>query len=92
MEFMYLRRCDFSQPIRNYMDLRSSMKSAEMHRVFVKLACGSGASGVVAYQVNPRTGDEIAVTTLGMEQSQGKTIFLMKDVYASIPAVKRLLR
>ncbi|WP_339178911.1 STM4014 family protein [Paenibacillus sp. FSL R5-0701] len=64
-----------SQPIRNYMDLRSSMKAAEMHRVFVKLACGSGASGVVAYQVNPRTGDEIAVTTLGMEQRQGKTIF-----------------
>ncbi|MCL6662607.1 STM4014 family protein [Paenibacillus amylolyticus] len=65
----------FSQPIRNYMDLRSSMKSAEMHRVFVKLACGSGASGVVAYQVNPRTGDEIALTTMGMEQRQGKTIF-----------------
>ncbi|MEK4528540.1 STM4014 family protein [Paenibacillus sp. FSL H8-0104] len=65
----------FSRPIRNYMDLRSSMKSAEMHRVFVKLACGSGASGVVAYQVNPRTGDEIAVTTMGMEQRQGKTIF-----------------
>lgn len=64
-----------SQPIRNYMDLRSSMKAAEMHRVFVKLACGSGASGVVAYQVNPRTGDEIAVTTMGMEQRQGKTIF-----------------
>ncbi len=65
----------FSQPIRNYMDLRSSMKSAEMHRVFVKLACGSGASGVVAYQVNPRTGDEIALTTMGIEQRQGKTIF-----------------
>ncbi|WP_340018346.1 STM4014 family protein [Paenibacillus sp. FSL H3-0457] len=65
----------FSQPIRDYMDLRSSMKSAEMHRVFVKLAYGSGASGVVAYQVNPRTGDEIAVTTMGMEQSRGKTIF-----------------
>lgn len=65
----------FSRPIRNYMDLRSSMKSAEMHRVFVKLACGSGASGVVAYQVNPRTGDEIAVTTMGVEQRQGKRIF-----------------
>lgn len=64
-----------SQSIRNYMDLHSSMKVAEMHRVFVKLACGSGASGVVAYQVNPRTGDEIAVTTMGMEQRQGKTIF-----------------
>ncbi|MBT2283554.1 STM4014 family protein [Paenibacillus polymyxa] len=64
-----------SQPIRNYTDLCASMKAAEMHRVFVKLACGSGASGVVAYQVNPRTGDEIAVTTMGMEQTQAKTIF-----------------
>ncbi|WJM07285.1 STM4014 family protein [Paenibacillus sp. PK1-4R] len=64
-----------SQPIRNYTDLCASMKAAEMHRVFVKLACGSGASGVVAYQVNPRTGDEIAVTTMGIEQIQGKTIF-----------------
>ncbi|MEK3919191.1 STM4014 family protein [Paenibacillus sp. FSL K6-2393] len=65
----------FSQPIRNYTDLCASMKAAEMNRVFVKLACGSGASGVVAYQVNPRTGDEIAVTTMGIEQRQGKTIF-----------------
>ncbi|MDQ0660640.1 hypothetical protein QF041_005407 [Paenibacillus sp. W2I17] len=64
-----------SQPIRNYTDLRSSMKATEMHRVFVKLAYGSGASGVVAYQINPRTGDEIAVTTMGMEQRQGKRIF-----------------
>jgi hypothetical protein len=65
----------FSQLIRNYTDLCASMKAAEMNRVFVKLACGSGASGVVAYQVNPRTGDEIAVTTMGIEQRQGKTIF-----------------
>lgn len=63
-----------------------------MNRVFVKLACGSGASGVVAYQINPRTGDEIAITTMGMEQAQGKTIFIMKDVYASIPVMARLLR
>ena len=46
-----------------------------MHRVFVKLACGSAASGVVAYQVNPRTGAEIATTTVGMETSQGRTLF-----------------
>ncbi|WP_440112109.1 STM4014 family protein [Paenibacillus sp. QZ-Y1] len=64
-----------SVPIRNYVDLRAAMQAAEMNRVFVKLACGSGASGVVAYQVNPRTGAEIAITTVGMEQVQGKTIF-----------------
>ncbi|WP_244661159.1 STM4014 family protein [Paenibacillus sp. CFBP 13594] len=64
-----------SQPIRSYTDLRTAMQYAGMNRVFVKLASGSGASGVVGYQVNPRTGDEIAVTTMGMEQIQGKTIF-----------------
>jgi hypothetical protein len=64
-----------SQPIRSYTELRTAMQYAGMNRVFVKLASGSGASGVVAYQVNPRTGDEIAVTTMGMEQAQGKMIF-----------------
>ncbi|RAI96705.1 hypothetical protein DET54_10663 [Paenibacillus pabuli] len=64
-----------SEPIRNYADLRTAMKTAGMNRVFVKLACGSGASGVVAYQINPRTGAEIAITTVGMERIQGKIIF-----------------
>ncbi|WP_228469574.1 STM4014 family protein [Paenibacillus sp. JNUCC31] len=64
-----------SGPIRTYADLRTAMETAGMNRVFVKLACGSGASGVVAYQVNPRTGAEIAITTVGMEQVQGQTIF-----------------
>ncbi|WDQ32642.1 STM4014 family protein [Paenibacillus marchantiae] len=64
-----------SEPIRNYADLRTAMKTAGMNRVFVKLACGSGASGVVAYQINPRTGAEIAITTVGMERVQGKVIF-----------------
>ncbi len=64
-----------SEPIRNYEDLRKAMTTAGMSRVFVKLACGSGASGVVAYQVNPRTGAEIAITTVGMEQIQEKIIF-----------------
>ncbi|WP_257031864.1 STM4014 family protein [Paenibacillus sp. FSL W7-1088] len=64
-----------SEPIRNYADLRTAMKTAGMNRVFVKLACGSGASGVVAYQINPRTGAEIAITTVGMERIQGNLIF-----------------
>ncbi|MFB8377276.1 STM4014 family protein [Paenibacillus taichungensis] len=64
-----------SEPISNYADLRAAMKTAGMSRVFVKLAYGSGASGVVAYQVNPRTGAEIAITTVGMERIQGKIIF-----------------
>ncbi|PQP81038.1 hypothetical protein C0Q44_24070 [Paenibacillus sp. PCH8] len=63
------------QPVRSYDILRTAMELARMHRVFVKLASGSGASGVVAYQVNPLTGAEIAITTVGMEHAQGQTIF-----------------
>lgn len=64
-----------SEPIDCWELLRAAMEASRMHRVFVKLACGSAASGVVAYQVNPRTGAEIAVTTAGMETSQGRTLF-----------------
>lgn len=63
------------EPIQCWEQLRAAMDASRMHRVFVKLACGSAASGVVAYQVNPRTGVEIAVTTVGMETSQGRTLF-----------------
>ncbi len=52
----------------DYETLRETMLQKGKHRVFVKLASGSGACGVVAYQVNPRTGGEVAVTTLGVEQ------------------------
>ncbi|RAU99876.1 STM4014 family protein [Paenibacillus sp. YN15] len=52
----------------DYEALREVMLKKGMHRVFVKLASGSGACGVVAYQLNPRTGAEVAVTTLGVEQ------------------------
>jgi hypothetical protein len=52
----------------DYEALREAMLRKGKHRVFVKLAHGSGACGVVAYQVNPRTGAEVAVTTLGVEQ------------------------
>ncbi|MGF6357644.1 hypothetical protein ABIE27_005605 [Paenibacillus sp. 4624] len=64
-----------SEPIQCWEQLRAAMDASRMHRVFVKLACGSAASGVVAYQVNPRTGAEIAVTTVGMETTQGRTLF-----------------
>jgi len=33
---------------------------------------GSGASGVIAYQLNPRTGEEIALTTMGIERYNAK--------------------
>ncbi|WP_338043640.1 STM4014 family protein [Paenibacillus hamazuiensis] len=51
----------------DYETLCGMMLRMRMHRVFVKLASGSGACGVVAYQVNPATGAESAVTCLGVE-------------------------
>lgn len=53
--------------IPDYETLRSIMKQKRMYRIFVKLAFGSGASGVIAYQVNPVTGSEVAVTTIGVD-------------------------
>ncbi|KHL94166.1 hypothetical protein QW71_19075 [Paenibacillus sp. IHB B 3415] len=51
----------------DYASLRGLMLSQRMHRVFIKLASGSAASGVIAYQFNPATGAEVAVTTIGVE-------------------------
>lgn len=52
----------------DYVSLRDKMKADGIFRVFVKLAFGSAASGVIAYQVNPVTGAEIATTTIGVER------------------------
>jgi hypothetical protein len=60
----------------NYETLRETMLRKRMHRVFVKLAAGSGACGVIAYQLNPRTGAELAVTTLSVESDRtGKPVY-----------------
>ncbi|MFC3748964.1 STM4014 family protein [Paenibacillus sp. GCM10012306] len=56
-----------AQPPVDYATLREKMSAERMHRVFIKLACGSAASGVIAYQVNPSTGAELAITTVGVE-------------------------
>ncbi|YCI27174.1 STM4014 family protein [Paenibacillus sp. Z6-24] len=58
----------------SYDSLRQLMEQQRVYRVFVKLFCGSGASGVIAYQYHPRTGAEIASTTIGMEQWNGEQI------------------
>ncbi|WP_322907933.1 STM4014 family protein [Paenibacillus campi] len=62
-------------PLRSYDELRQQMEQQRVYRVFVKLFCGSAASGVIAYQYQPRTGAEIAMTTIGKEQVGDETIF-----------------
>ncbi|WP_328803700.1 STM4014 family protein [Paenibacillus puerhi] len=52
-----------------YGELLEAMRSKRMHRVFIKLAAGSGASGVIAYQLHPSTGAEVAITTVGVERN-----------------------
>lgn len=58
-----------------YEQLRQSMKQHRIHRVFIKLFCGSAASGVIAYQYNPRTGAEIATTTIGIDNSGNESYY-----------------
>lgn len=55
------------EAIADYETLRRHMSEKRMRRIFLKLAFGSGACGVIAYQVNPSTGAELAVTTIGVE-------------------------
>lgn len=61
--------------IYHYESLKAAMTASGMNRLFIKLACGSGAAGVMAYQNNPRTGEELAITTIGYEERNGEIIF-----------------
>jgi glutathione synthase/RimK-type ligase-like ATP-grasp enzyme len=56
-------------PVRSYDELRSRMREAGLARVFVKLANGSSASGVVALATAP--GRQRADTTVEMDRSAG---------------------
>ncbi|AFH62860.1 hypothetical protein B2K_19435 [Paenibacillus mucilaginosus K02] len=64
------RRLAAPEAIPDYDTLREAMANERMHRLFIKLASGSGACGVMAYQVNPATGAESAVTTIGVQSYQ----------------------
>lgn len=52
----------FFPPIHNYEQLRTQMTTLGIHRVFIKLAHGSSASGAIAYETNGR--QEKATTTI----------------------------
>jgi glutathione synthase/RimK-type ligase-like ATP-grasp enzyme len=53
-------------PIEDFDDLRAKMAKANLRRVFIKLFCGSSASGVIAYRQSPR---EEAVTSAELVRS-----------------------
>ncbi|MFE5320863.1 STM4014 family protein [Paenibacillus sp. NPDC056579] len=66
------RRLAPPEAIPDYDTLRDTMANERTYRIFIKLAAGSGACGVIAYQVNPATGAESAVTTIGVENYQSR--------------------
>ena len=58
--------------INSYDQLREQMQLQNYNRVFVKLAHGSAASGVVAYRISSK--GESAITTVERVRENGKTI------------------
>lgn len=58
--------------ITSYEQLKEAMHAQNFSRVFVKLANGSSASGVVAYQLHPR--GESAITTVERVRENGETL------------------
>ncbi|KQN96280.1 hypothetical protein ASF12_26065 [Paenibacillus sp. Leaf72] len=61
--------------IQDYESLLAAVQSSRMNRLFIKLAYGSAASGIIAYQRHPATGSEIAITTIGVEQHNGEQLY-----------------
>ncbi|RXZ78892.1 hypothetical protein EBB07_25040 [Paenibacillaceae bacterium] len=59
--------------VNSYEQLHHHVQHTGMHRLFLKLAHGSGASGIIAYQRHPRTGAEQVTTTIGVERSARRT-------------------
>ncbi len=58
--------------INSYDELKEAMSVQKCDRVFVKLANGSSASGVMAYQLHPR--GESAITTVERVRENGETL------------------
>jgi len=59
-------------PVRSYAELRAAMKRRNWPRVFLKLAHGSSASGVVAYRVGGGQAQQQAITTVEMAREGGE--------------------
>ena len=78
--------------IRSFADLRERMRESGCARVFIKLAHGSSASGVIAYQTNGNKHQ--AITTVEMV-SQGNDLLLYNSrcirVYRDIHEIEALV-
>ncbi|MCZ8521340.1 MULTISPECIES: STM4014 family protein [Paenibacillus] len=89
------RRLASPEAIADYNTLRDAMVNERMHRLFIKLASGSGACGVMAYQVNPATGAESAVTTIGVQsyQTRPPLFYNVKKLvtYTERPVIRQII-
>lgn len=57
--------------VNSFEQLHEQMRLSDIHRVFIKLAHGSSASGVVAYQTNSARTRHKAITTVEMVRRDG---------------------
>ncbi|MFI0350598.1 STM4014 family protein [Actinomadura sp. 9N407] len=75
-------------PVSSYAELRERMAETRMHRVFVKPAHGSSASGVVALQTAP---GRIRATTSAARAGAGYVNSLRVRTYETGPEVEHLI-
>ncbi|NRQ35675.1 STM4014 family protein [Nonomuraea sp. NN258] len=75
----------------SYADLRAGMAERGWHRVFVKPAHGSSASGVIALQVQPPPGDRLKAVTSAAWIDGGWCNSLRVRAYAAEHDVRRLV-
>jgi hypothetical protein len=61
--------------VSGYEDLRCKMESHSLKRVFVKLFCSSSASGICAYQYEPKSNREILISTMEISPRDGEFVF-----------------
>ncbi|HEY2494002.1 MAG TPA: STM4014 family protein [Paenibacillus sp.] len=78
----------------DYDTLQQAIALSGMNRLFIKLACGSGAAGVMAYQIHPVTGAELAVTTIGFEERAGERVYYNSGIlrrYSDKEVIRRIV-
>ncbi|MGL5434055.1 MAG: STM4014 family protein [Lachnospiraceae bacterium] len=66
-----------AKEINDMKTLRDVMQEQRKYRVFIKPVCGSGAGGVLAYQINPRNGREVLYTSACLK---GEALFNTKKL------------
>jgi hypothetical protein len=78
--------------VRSFAELSEKLRANNWHRVFMKLAHGSSASGVIAYETNGRR--HRATTTVEMVQKDGECLLYNSRrlfIYEDVHQIERLV-